>query len=326
MNEPSNLSKYSLHSQWKVYLTHGLLFFLTFLTTTLAGVWWLNKDPFDLVNFVLGLPYSLSLLTILAFHEFGHYFAARFYGVETSLPFFLPFPSFLGIIPFGTLGAVIIQRSTIPSRKALFDFAAAGPLAGFIISVACLVYGFSSLPPVDYLLAIHPNYFNGQPVPQGSLAFGSNLLYEAIAYMASSPGDFIPPMTEMYHYPFLCVGWFGLIVTAFNLLPLGQLDGGRISYAMFGDSYHRIAQVALIILIASGLLGMLPLIGIEFSYGWPGWLLWGCIFIGFIRFFGFNRKLVDDDTPLDSKRKAIGWVCWLIFLISLSPVPFTISP
>ncbi len=133
-------------------------------------------------------------------------------------------------------------------------------------------------------------------------------------------------MTEMYHYPFLCVGWFGLVVTAFNLLPLGQLDGGRISYAMFGDHYHRIAQASLIVLIIFGLLGLLPLIGVDFHYGWPGWLLWGFVFIGFIRFFGFNRKLVDDNTPLDPKRRAIGWICWAMFLVSLSPVPFTITP
>jgi len=311
---------------WKMYATHILLFVLTFLTTTLAGVQWLNKDPLELTNFTYGLTYSFLILLMLGSHEFGHYFAARYHRVNTTLPFFLPFPSFLGLVPFGTLGAVIRIRSTIPSRKVIFDIGAAGPIAGFIVSLAILIFGFVSLPPKEYLWAIHPEYAQLAGIPEGGLTFGSTLLYATFAQIFSPSGAFVPPMNEMYHYPFLCVGWFGTFVTAMNLIPIGQLDGGHIAFAMLGNRYHSVAQAALVMLVVLGLAGFLPMVGIDFPYGWTGWLFWAFVLMFFIRAMKMRRPPVEDDTPLDPTRMAVGWICFGILVASFSITPFTIPP
>jgi len=309
----------------KEYITHTTLFLLTFITTTLAGVQWLNKNPLELTNFTSGLTYSLLLLLVLATHEFGHYFAARHHGVQTTLPFFLPFPSFLGLFPFGTLGAVIRLRSAIPSRKVLFDIGSAGPIAGFVISLAIAIYGFLDLPPKEYLYTIHPEFAQMETIPEGGLAFGNTLLYFMFSKLLVPEGTFVPSMHEMYHYPFLCVGWFGMFVTAMNLIPTGQLDGGHITYAMFGKQYHRIAQMALVILVIMGLAGFLPAMGIDFHYGWTGWLFWAILLILFVKAFKMARPVLEDETPLDDRRMMVGWLCWLIFIGSFSITPFTLQ-
>jgi len=144
-------------------------FILTFLTTTLAGVQWLNKSPFELAYFSSGLPYSIALLFVLLAHEMGHYIAARVHKVDTTYPFFIPFPAFYGFGPFGTLGAVIKIRQRVPGKKALFDIASAGPIAGFIASLAVLVMGFIHLPGKEYLFTIHPEYAQLSELPTGGL-------------------------------------------------------------------------------------------------------------------------------------------------------------
>ena len=131
----------------KSLIVHLSLFFATFVTVTLAGVQWLNKDPFELANLPYGLEYGCLILLFLSAHEFGHYFAARAHKVETTLPYFLPFPAFLGIAPFGTFGAVIKVKSGLDSRRALFDIGAAGPISGFVVCIVMLVIGFRTLPP-----------------------------------------------------------------------------------------------------------------------------------------------------------------------------------
>jgi membrane-associated protease RseP (regulator of RpoE activity) len=262
---------------------------------------------------------------MLGSHEFGHYFAARHHGVNTTLPFFLPFPSFLGVVPFGTLGAVIRIRSSIPSRKVLFDIGSAGPIAGFVVSLAILILGFTNLPPKEYLYMIHPEYAQLTTIPEGGLRFGDMLLYSIVGNLFAPPDAFIPPMNEIYHYPFLCVGWFGLFVTAMNLIPVGQLDGGHISYSMLGDRYHSVAQASLIILVLLGLTGFLPLLGIDFEYGWTGWLFWAFILIFVMRAIRLGRPPVADETPLDPFRRAIGWGCLGIFILSFSVAPFTVT-
>ena len=264
-------------------------------------------------------------MLMLASHEFGHYIAARSHGVDTTLPYFIPFPSFFGLFPFGTLGAVIRIRSSIPSRKAIFDIAVAGPIAGFIVSAAILSAGFLTLPPKEYLFTIHPEYAEMASIPTGGLTFGQSIFYWLGANVFAPKGSFIPPMNEMYHYPYLCVGWFGMFVTAMNLIPIGQLDGGHLSHAMFGNAYHKIAQVTLILLVAIGTLGFLPLIGIPFEYGWTGWLFWALLLVIFLRSTKFQRPTFDDETPLDPRRMALGWLCVLIFVGSFSLTPFTLS-
>ncbi len=308
---------------WREASTHTILFVLTFLTTSLAGVGWLNKDPFELSNFASGVPYAVLLMFMLSAHEFGHYFAARHHGIRSTLPFFIPFPSVFGFFPFGTLGAVIKLRSTIPSRKVIFDIGSAGPISGFVASVVILIVGFRTLPPIEYLYGIHPEYAQMATIPSIGLTFGNTAFYTLAARLIAPAGAFVPPMNEIYHYPFLCVGWFGMFVTMMNLIPVAQLDGGHICYAMFGVRYHRIAQVALIMLVALGTAGFLPLLGISFDFGWAGWLFWALMLVLFMRAFKMNRPLVQDDTPLDANRLAVGWLCILIFVGSFSISPFT---
>jgi len=306
---------------------HVGLLLLTFLTTTFAGVQWLNRDPLELTNFASGLPYGILIIVMLLSHEMGHYLAAVRNKVAATLPYFLPFPSFLffGFFPFGTLGAVIRLQSSVTSRRALFDIGATGPIAGFIVSVVFLIIGFVTLPTIDYLYTIHPEYVGLDSIPAEGLTFGTSILYSSLAGAFSPKGAFIPPMNEIYHYPFLCVGWFGLFVTAMNLLPVGQLDGGHIVYSMFGQAYHRIAQAALIGLMILGTLGFLPLLGIPFEFGWTGWLFWAVLLVFFMRGLHQNRPPINDDSPLDTQRLVVGWVCVCIFLVSFSLVPLTIQ-
>jgi len=306
-------------------LIHGGLLVLTFLTTTLAGVQWLNKDFLELTNFTLGIPYSVLLLLMLGTHELGHYVAARLHKVDATLPYFIPFPSVYGfLVPFGTLGAVIRVRSAIPSRKATFDIGVSGPIAGFIVSCAILIVGFRTLPGVDYLYSIHPEYAQMASIPATGLTFGRSLIFTAIEKIFAPHGAFIPPMNEIYHYPFLCVGWFGLFVTAMNLIPIGQLDGGHITFAMFGDQHHRIAQVMLALLVLFGTLGLLPLLGVDTTIGWTGWLFWAILLAVFLRKTLFSRPALADMTPLDAKRMMIGWMSILIFVSAMSITPFTL--
>jgi len=312
---------------------HAALFLITLLTTTLAGVEWIGKDPFDLLNFKSGLAYSLPLLLVLGSHEFGHFFYALKHKVKATLPYFIPFPTIPGMLNFGTFGAVIRTKTPVPSRKAIFDIGVSGPIIGFIMTLAVLVFGFTHLPSREYLLRIHPNFdFATNTVPGSEgipLAFGNTILFKVLEMIFTNPSkDFVPPMSEIYHYPFLNVGWFGLFVTAMNLLPVGQLDGGHTIYAMFGKKHRIIARVFFFIILLLGLLGLVPLIpqkylaAQNFKIGWTGWLFWCAILFFIIK---LDHPPVMDTSPLDTKRKIIGWLTILIFIVSFSPVPFTIS-
>lgn len=299
------------------YALHIGLFLITFFTTTVAGVFWLNKDGFDLRNFGYGLPYSISILAMLAAHEFGHYFAARYHGVQTTLPFFIPTPPFL-LNPFGTMGAVIRIRSPITSKRALFDIGVAGPLAGLAVTLAVLAYGLATLPGIEYLYTIHPEYATLGELPKNGLTFGDSLLILGLREYFSMFG-FFPPMNEIYHYPFLCVGWFGLFVTALNLIPVGQLDGGHIFYAMIGKGQGTVGRAFLVILLLIGLSGFLPFLGFNVQPGTIGWLVWAAILIFIVK---IDHPPVADDTELDPVRTMTGWLTVFIFMISFAPIPF----
>jgi membrane-associated protease RseP (regulator of RpoE activity) len=303
--------------QWRSYALHLLLFALTFVSTTLAGVQWLNKNPFELSYFHLGLPYSLSLLAILSAHEFGHYFAAKFHRVNTTLPFYIPFPPFL-LNPFGTMGAVIRIRDVIPTRRALFDIGIAGPLAGLVVTVIVLGYGFLTLPPAEYLLSIHPEYIQLGHVPETGLRLGQSLLFWVLTESAST-GAFVPPMNEIYHYPYLCAGWFGLFITALNLIPVGQLDGGHIVFAMVGKLQGIIARSFFVLIIIIGFSGFLPMLGFDVQLGTLGWLLWAAILFFLIK---LDHPEIYDPTPLDSSRRWLGWITVGIFFLTFPPIPF----
>ncbi|MCU0345109.1 MAG: site-2 protease family protein, partial [Ignavibacterium sp.] len=223
------------------YLIHIGLFIVTFITTTLAGVEWTTGQlpPYEFDLLAKGLPYSISILLIITFHEFGHYFAARFHQIRTTLPFYIPFPPIPYFINFGTMGAVIRTKSPIYSKKVMFDIGIAGPLSGFIICLGILIYGFTHVPSIDYLLNIHPDYFSPNYGKDGlQLVFGDTLLFSFFRYIFVNTDTFFPPMSEVYHYPYLVSGWFGLLITSMNMIPVGQLDGGHISYTMFGNKTH----------------------------------------------------------------------------------------
>jgi membrane-associated protease RseP (regulator of RpoE activity) len=302
------------------WLVHGGLFVMTFFTTTVAGVAWLNLDPFELTNFPAGLPYSFSILLVLGMHEFGHYFASRFHGVNATLPFFIPFPAIPGFINFGTLGAVIKTKSLIPDKKAMFDIGAAGPIAGFIGSIGLIIYGLVTLPGIGYLHQIHPEYIGLEVLPSGSLTFGNSLLYSLVTkIIPTPPGSYLPAMNEIYHYPSLCVGWFGLFVTAMNLLPIGQLDGGHISYTLFDTHHGILARIVFGIILVVGVLGFLPIIGVMVPVGWTGWVFWALILFFIVK---LDHPVIADPTPLDPARRLLGWICFAILVLSFSPSPF----
>ena len=176
----------------KVWL-HLLLFIATSLTAVMAGSYWSNHDPMDLGNWKFGLTYAILILTFISSHEFGHYFAARIHKVDATLPFYIPAP--FQLMPFGTFGAVIKTRSAIPSRKALFDIGVAGPLAGFIISLAFLIIGLATLPPKEFIYNIHPEYmiYFGD-IPGHGMHFGDTALFTLLASVFKNPDVWLPPM------------------------------------------------------------------------------------------------------------------------------------
>lgn len=301
-----------------LYLVNIILFIATVFTTTLAGVFWANQDPYQLYNFYSGLTYSILLLTVISAHEFGHYFAARYHKVDVTLPFYIPFP-FLFLNPFGTMGAVIKMKSRVQSRKALFDIGIAGPIAGWIATMIILFYGYLTLPPMDYIYQIHPEYVN-TGIPTTGFTFGYNIIFFVFEKIFSAPNVFVPPMNEIYHYPFLCVGWFGLLITSLNMMPVGQLDGGHISYTMFGEKHKYIANAVLGLLVFFGLAGLLPLVGMNITFGSANWLVWAILIFFVIK--RVHPPVVNDfSEPLGTARTILGWISFIIFVISFCPIP-----
>jgi membrane-associated protease RseP (regulator of RpoE activity) len=230
----------------------------------------------------------------------------------------------------------------IHSKKVMFDIGAAGPIAGFVASIIVLIYGFTHLPSRDFILAIHPDYnfiLNSSAGQHTiSLAFGDTLLFSSLRQLLASSSDFIPPMSEIYHYPFLCAGWFGLLVTALNLIPIGQFDGGHILYAMFGERHKTIARISLYMLLAlsipsisDAILRVLLQFAFHHEYGqivplaeysWSAWFFWALIALYIVKLY---HPPIEDETPLDKTRQMIGWCCICIFVLSFSFLPFTIG-
>lgn len=258
------------------------LFIVTFITTTLAGADFcfgksiyvyggpaddffvrLN-DTYTWADFKSGLQFSVPLLLILTVHEFGHYFTAMYHRVRASLPYYIPFPPIPGIgIFIGTMGAVIRIRSRVLSNVQNFDIGLAGPLAGFVLALAVLYYGFTTLPEYDYVFQFHPEYaqydkdyanivYEEEYVKEHGGAMyiyiGTNLLFEFFSRFVADP-ERVPNPYELMHYPVLVAGFISLFFTALNLLPIGQLDGGHIIYGLFGEKGHRIIASAFFILL-----------------------------------------------------------------------------
>jgi membrane-associated protease RseP (regulator of RpoE activity) len=301
---PTAPAKSSISRPW----VHLLLFALTMFSMTAAGAMQQGVDPLSsiqaLVHLVEGLPFAATLLFILTVHEFGHYFAARHWGVKASLPYFLPLPyiSFLG-----TLGAVIKIHSPIPHKRALLDIGAAGPLAGFVIALIACFAGLA------HSSIVSTDAFHVYPIE-----LGSPLLFSGIAALVLPE---IGPNQLVLLNPVAFAGWVGLFITAFNLFPIGQLDGGHIVYALFGSWHRHIARTAYAILLGMGVYGILSLIW-ELPQGWPGWLALAF----FLAIFGKNHPApYDNFTSLDPRRRLVGYLCLLIFVVCFAPVPFATS-
>jgi len=311
----------------KSYLIHIGLFIITFITTTLAGVEWTTGQfpPYEFSLLAKGLPYSISILLIITFHEFGHYFAAKYHKVRATLPFYIPLPPIPYFINFGTMGAVIRTKSPIYSKKAMFDIGIAGPISGFVVSIILLIYGFTHVPSIEYLLQIHPDYFDPEYGKSGlGLTFGDSILFSFFRYIFIDAKTFFPPMSEVYHYPYLLAGWFGLLITSMNMIPVGQLDGGHISYTMFGDKKHfEISSIATIILAIIGFAGIVDsLLELNLNIGWSGWLFWAVILYFVVK---IKHPPVADNLPLDKKRIFLGYISFAIFVVSFIPTPLLLS-
>lgn len=247
---------------------------------TLASTWLTN-----------GLWYSLAILSILTAHEMGHYVMCRRYGVAATLPFFIPFPF---ANPFGTMGAIIQMKGVIPHRTALFDIGAAGPLAGLVLTIPAIVIGMSmsQVVPLTHL-------------SDSGISLGESLLFKALSRLV------IGPVAEGYDvvlHPIGYAGWAGLFVTALNLLPIGQLDGGHVVYSMLGSKSRYVTWVFLLFMI-----------GLSFWYNG-----WGLLVLLLILFGRRHPMPADDWTPLDRNRKILGVVIMIIFALAFTPMPFKI--
>ena len=294
------------------YVSNIILFLLTILSTMVTGSMLTGHDPFaSWQELLAGASYSFALLTILFCHEMGHYLTARYYKMNASLPYFIPF-----FIPFvfhpGTMGAFIKMRSSILNKKALFDIGVNGPIAGLIASLVFLIIGLNQLPDAagvnDIISKIHPLDDN-----EGlNIVLGNSILYDYLINVFNAKHL---PMDEIYHFPFIFAGWFGLLVTAINLMPIGQLDGGHITYALFGDRARYIAKAAFILFIVLNVY----LISNFQSYIW---VLWIFLILVFIRFR--HPPTLDNSIKLDAKRRAVGYFSYIIFIVTFCPLPFHI--
>lgn len=268
------------------YGVHILLFLLTLLGTTLAGAEWScnvslfsEARPLRWGHLLEGLHFSVPFLGVLTVHEFGHYVAARWHRISVTLPYYIPlWLGFVGIQSIGTAGAFIRIRSRIRTRAQYFDVGVAGPLAGFVFTLGLLAYGFATLPPAEHIFSLHPEYKRyGMQYAQyvyeeegRYLVFGHNLLFDFFKSWLADPVR-VPHLYEMVHYPYLLAGYLSLFFTALNLLPIGQLDGGHVWYALVGRRHYGwISRLFLLLLLFYAGLGLLSPYVSDISFLWAG--------------------------------------------------------
>lgn len=251
---------------------HVLLFIATFLTT----------------YYVNGLWYSITIMMILLSHELGHFFMCRKYHVAATLPYFLPLP----FPPFGTFGAVIKMKGHIPDKRALFDIGATGPIMGLVFSIPAIIIGL--------ILS------DVRPVPSDTsqyLGLGEPILFSFISKLVFGH---LPDGMDIYLHPVAFAGWAGLFVTALNLLPIGQLDGGHILYALLGKKSAIVYRIGIFLFCVIAILL------------YPGWMVFAILLL----IFGFRHPApTDEATNLDRKRRILGVILFIIFLTSFTPVP-----
>ncbi|MEO8484178.1 MAG: site-2 protease family protein [Acidobacteriota bacterium] len=285
------------------YRLHIILFALTFITTTYqellwfpvvslldswqTGVWHNPLAAFAWPFMRQGLWYSLPVLAIISAHEFGHYFACRAHNVDATLPYYLPAP-----IPLsGTFGAVIRIREPFPSKAALFDIGVAGPIAGFVMLLPFMVVAMKW----SFVAPIAAGLWLGEP-----------LIWKAVAHFYFGT---IPAGMTVYMHPMGMASWMGMLMTALNLLPFGQLDGGHIMYAALGRRAHwfSAATLAVVVLLA---------------FRSPSWYVTAGLLVVMAMVFGFRHpRVYDEDRPLDPRRTAIAIIALVIFVLCFMPVP-----
>ena len=279
----------------KISRIHWVLFISTIFTTLLAGAMMEGALVFSKpLEILKGFPFSITLMLILGTHEFGHYYYAQKHKVEATLPYFLPAPPFLFLI--GTFGAFIKIKSPIYKKDALLQIGAAGPIAGFIIAVPSLLIGLKLSNVVEKVDI------------NNAIMLGDSLLMKFLTWMTYP--NLLETQDIMLH-PMAFAGWIGLLVTMLNLLPIGQLDGGHIAYAMLGKKQNIIGKLAFISLI--------PLSFISLN-----WLFWGLL-IFFLMRSAKHPPIHDINIPLSKFNKRIGYICLIIFILCFIPAPFNIQ-
>ena len=257
----------------KQAILHVTLFVVTLLSTLVVG------GPF----------YAAAIMTILTAHEMGHYLQCRRYGIPATLPFFIPMP----LSPFGTMGAVIRMQGPLQERRALFDIAVAGPIAGLVFAIPAAVIGIRLSTVV-----------NLSAMSQPTLPLGDSLLFSGLVHWIVGP---MPEGYDLLLHPLAFAGWAGLFVTALNLLPIGQLDGGHILYALLGS--RRALPVSFVFL------GAFALLGIFFYRGWT-------LMILLIVLFGFRHPpFWEQGRALGRRRQLLGAAALLFFIVSFTPTP-----
>jgi membrane-associated protease RseP (regulator of RpoE activity) len=300
--------------------TNLLLFIATVFSVFLAGVSYAGKLPDDrsFINVMRALPhgwtFAVPLLLILLFHEFGHYFAARYHKVAASLPYFIPFP-FVGVL--GTMGAVISMPKRIKSRNALLDIGASGPLAGLVIAIPVLIIGLLQSPV--------------QPVAEHGAIEGQSLLYIALKRILLGP---IPDGHDVFLTPAAFAGWAGIFLTMLNLLPVGQLDGGHIAYALFGPRQNRYSRFVHFALLGMFLFNLARfVIPVVINKTWEDlplafgnslfWLMWfGVLHV--LRRLGGSEHPPTDPGELSPARRGVAVLSLILFVLLFMPTHMTL--
>ena len=284
----------STFSRWTLPL---VLFSLTVCTTLWAGAYQAYSGTIrGPVAFIWehpemlwqGIPFAGTLLFILLTHELGHFILSKIHGVPASLPLFIPGPPHF----IGTFGAIIRMRGPILNRQALFDIGVAGPLAGFAVAIVALAVGLFFSTVVDRTSAF-------------GLQLGEPLLLKVMAWLIIGP---LPPQADVLLHPVAFAAWFGLFVTSLNLIPIGQLDGGHVAYALWGKRQRTMAFAVIPLLIMLGFIG------------WPGWFIWA--FMAGVWGIG-HPPVIDPHVPLGRGRILVGWVAFAVFVVTFAPVPFS---
>ncbi|MCJ7484196.1 MAG: site-2 protease family protein [Thermodesulfovibrionales bacterium] len=274
----------------KIPFLQIVLFILTMLSTLFVGAMQTGadilKDPWKIYY---GLPFALTLMIILLTHELSHYFASKKHGVNATLPYFIPAPTIIG-----TFGAFIKMKSPIVTRKALIDIGASGPIAGFIVSVIAVMIG------------LHLSKIVPVAETKGALTLGDSILF---SFLAQTVLGVTPADSDILLNPVAFAGWIGLFVTSMNLIPVGQLDGGHIAFAFLGEKQTRLSFILVLVM---SLLGVLL---------WEGWIIWAVLLL----VLGLRHPpVISWEVPLDKRRKVIGWLTFVIFILTFIPVPFRI--